>query len=193
MNISRYFIPARNLIFPALRSRYSFVHLGVFKIIQPIEHCLYCRFVANCCRRSFHSHLYYTRYQLVTDRSVFLSFSLSLSFFFKLYLSRYFVSSAFNETRSHLTGEQSALWISYARVSPLSDNQTQRATNRFSWYLISIAAPVEERSREQNEERFIRSVPIFSLARNHHGVPRWDGRLHACPLPSSTCCQLNFN
>lgn len=81
MNISRYFIRARNLIFPALRSWYSFVHLGVFKIIQPIEHCLCCRFVANCCRRSFHSHLYYTRYQLVTDRSVFLSFSLSLLLF----------------------------------------------------------------------------------------------------------------
>lgn len=71
----------------------------------------------------------------------------------------------------HLTWTNKAHYES--RTPPLSDNQTRRATNnRFSWYLISIAAlPSKNEAKgggERNEERFIRSVPIFSLPRNHH-------------------------
>lgn len=71
----------------------------------------------------------------------------------------------------HLTWTNKAHYES--RTPPLSDNQTRCATNnRFSWYLISIAAlPSKNETKgggERNEERFIRSVPIFSLPRNHH-------------------------
>lgn len=150
--------------FNFLRSRCSFVrsfiHLGAFKIFRSE---MWNNYSTNKILPTLPMEIHFTPifiYTLVTNKKCLF-----------LFLNCIHRDISTKRVLLHLTWTNKAHYES--RTPPLSDNQTRRATNnRFSWYLISIAAlPSKNEAKgggERNEERFIRSVPIFSLPRNHH-------------------------